>query len=227
MSDGEDRTLQEIIDDEDINALFERVSLDDIAATWCRYHREDHSADEEAWEHPDWWAIDVLLGGPVYRNSDLIRNLLLKLVEHADDEVLGSVGAGPLENFVSDDEDDLQWVEAQCAASEKFRRALAGVWCASYVSEVTMVRLDAAAGVKLARPLPRDQWPPERIAVDEAEQRLIAIAGEDWGLNENPTAEQLSAQEAYIDATMRMLDVHNPGAYDEFKRSLEASDPAD
>jgi len=224
VSDADDRTLEELIDDEDIDSLLTRVSPDDIAATWCRYHREDHPFEEDAWEHPDWWAVDLLLTGAVYRDSRVIREVLLKLVEHADVDVLGSVGAGPLENFVSDDEDDLRWIEAQCAADEKFRTALSGVWCASYVSEATLVRLDAAAGVPLARPMPRDQWPPELIAVDEAEQRLIAIAGEGWGTNENPTAEQLSAQEAYFDATMRMIDVHNPGVHDEFKRSLEAAD---
>jgi hypothetical protein len=222
--DDDTRTLQELIDDEDLDGLLARVSLDDIAATWCEYHREDHSSDEEAWEHSDWWAIDLLLTGAVYRNSGLIRNLLMKLVEHADEIVLGSVGAGPLENFVSDDEADLQWIEAQCASNEKFRTALGGVWCASYVSEATMVRLDTAAGVCLARPLPRDQWPPERLAVDEAERRLIAVAGEDWSMSENPTPEQLSAQEAYFDAFMKMVDLHTPGAYDEFKRSMEASE---
>jgi len=39
------------------------------------------------------------------------------MVEHASDDVLGYIWAGPLENFVSDYEDDLGWLERQCSTN--------------------------------------------------------------------------------------------------------------
>ena len=163
----------------------------------------------------------MLFGGAFYRDRDLIRSLLIKLVEYANSDQLGVIGAGPLENFVSDDEDDLRWIETRCASNEGFRVALSGVWCASSVSAGTMERLDAAAGVRLSRPLPREEWPSELVAVREAEQRLVAIAGEYWGVAENPTADQLAAQQAYLDAVVQMMEVHNPGAFEAYKQAMD------
>ena len=221
MGDEQRRTLHDLVDDDDIDALLLRVSLDDIAEAWCRYNAAEHDSDEEAWEDPDWWAIELLFGGAFYRDADLIRSILIKLVEHANSDQLGAIGAGPLENFVSDDEDDLRWIETQCASNEGFRVALSGVWCASSVSTATMERLDAAAGVRLSRPMPREEWPPELIAVRDAETRLLGIAGADWGVAESPTADQLAVQQAYLDALVQMMEVHNPGAFEAFKQAMD------
>ena len=56
-----------------------------------------------------------------------------------------------LQHLVVDDEDDLQWLERECAVNPKLRTALASVWCYSFVSPQNMDRLDAAAGVALNR----------------------------------------------------------------------------
>ncbi len=78
------------------------------------------------------------------------RTLLSLLTERsANDDVLAVVGAGPLEDFVSDDEDRLLWIEKQAAKSGRFRTALRNVWARGYVTAETFDRLQKAAGVPL------------------------------------------------------------------------------
>lgn len=62
------------------------------------------------------------------------------------------------------------WLEAECAHNPKLRQALGNVWCAGDVSDATLARLDAAAGVPLERPRPREALPPDvAAALDEFE----------------------------------------------------------
>ncbi len=105
----------------------------------------------------------------------------MKLLEHApDDNVVGCVGAGPLETFVSDDADDLFWIESQARSNPRLRSALAGMWVAHYVTEATLVRLDRAAGTALPRPLPRDEWPPAAREYDDALDMARRHLGDNW-----------------------------------------------
>jgi hypothetical protein len=66
--------------------------------------------------------------------------------------LLGYVGAGPLEIFVSNDESRIRWIEEQAARSPRFRRALGNVWTWGTESNEVAARMEAAAGVRLARP---------------------------------------------------------------------------
>ena len=142
--------LQGLVDREDLDALFALVSVDEVAQTWCRYqHNRPLKPDLD--EDENWWAVDLFFTRGIFRRVDTYRSILLSLVRHASDETLGNVGAGPLENFVSDDEDDLEWLERECRTNDRLRRALATVWCDDCVTPATLARLDAAAGVKLAR----------------------------------------------------------------------------
>lgn len=151
--------------DADFGELLDDATIEEVAEAWHRYTATPEPDDD----HPDWWAIEVLMDSAVYRHPDLIRALLLKLVELAPDEHnLGCVGAGPLENFLSDDEDDLRWIEAECAHNEGLRQALSGVWVDGAVTDETLRRLDAAAGTTLPRRRPREEWPPELIASEQA-----------------------------------------------------------
>ena len=90
------------------------LRVDDIAKAWCSYHRREHADDEE---DPDWWAVSVLLDSAVYKRGQLCRDVLDALIAHATEGDLGAIGAGPLENFTSDDEDDLTWLEQRAAPS--------------------------------------------------------------------------------------------------------------
>jgi hypothetical protein len=193
------------------------VTLDEIAETWCRYTTRpaDQYADLDVDDDPDWWAIEFFMTQAVFDDALLCRAGLLKLLEHADDDhLVRCVGAGPLENFLSDNEDDLRWVEMEAGRNPRLREALAGVWIADKISEQALQRLDHAAGVQLPRPRPRSELPPEVVeledAVDEM-KRLLDDCGTEELTPEPAAATQRAwaASDAAFDAVHR-LDETNP-----------------
>ena len=81
-----------------------------------------------------------------------MRTVIDLLVERApNDRVLGGVGAGPLEDFISDNEDRLLWIERRAAASARFREALRHVWIWELGPNV-LARVERAVGEELPRP---------------------------------------------------------------------------
>lgn len=140
--------MQRCVDAGDIDGLLTIVSLDDIALAWHRYVGAD---EPKGHHHPDWWAMGLLMDSDLFQRTDLHRALLLKLIEHGPDDALGYVAAGPLEDLLSDDEEDLVWLETQCTHNSRLREALAEACCATWVSDATMARLDAAARQPLLR----------------------------------------------------------------------------
>ncbi|HEY2353340.1 MAG TPA: hypothetical protein VGH79_00385 [Gaiellaceae bacterium] len=140
------------MEDSEFDTLFKLVSLEETARAWCSYEMREHPDDEG--NDPDWWAVHLMIvmtddGGP----EEPPRTILTLIAEFAEnDDVLGVMGAGPLEAFISDDEGRIRWIEAQAAASENFRKALAAVWVRFDVTPETFARLEGAAGVKLGGP---------------------------------------------------------------------------
>jgi len=141
-----------LVDEERIDELLKLVSVDGIAAAWCR---ASSSADEEGGlddDNPDWWSIQLWMSSSWWRRRDLVREGLLALLERADDpDVLAHVAAGPLETFIDDSEDDLAWLEEQAECSPRFREALKRVWIWDHPPEV-FDRVERAAGGPLPRP---------------------------------------------------------------------------
>lgn len=107
-----------LLDAGDVDGLLATFSLDDIAAAWCRNADENRAAGQEP--GPDFWAWLLLCDSYVWRRHELLRALLVRIVKLASDQALGLAGAGPVEDFLSDDEDDLQWIERECDRSERF-----------------------------------------------------------------------------------------------------------
>ncbi|HWJ61080.1 MAG TPA: hypothetical protein VNS19_03845 [Acidimicrobiales bacterium] len=87
----------------------------------------------------------------IHEHPVIHRELLLALVRLSPDGALGAVAAGPLESFLSEDDDDLRWLESQCAENPRLRATLAQAWCVDFLSEETLVRLDHAAAKPLGR----------------------------------------------------------------------------
>ena len=144
--------LLHLVDRGQIDHLLSIVTIDEVAQAWVDHGRREHPLGEAAGDDPQWWAIELWWKAEWLSNGDRVRSGLLALVDAAvTDHELGRVGAGPLENFVSDDSDDLRWLEQQCSKNAKLRTALSGVWCSNFVSSDTLMRLDRAAGVPLAR----------------------------------------------------------------------------
>ena len=194
----------------EVDAVLEIVTLDEIAQAWVRSQAQSQ-VDRVFEDDPDWWAVDLVHASiDSDWGRDRFRALLLALVDSASsDHALGMIGAGPLESFVSDDEDDLAWFAAHCATKPKLRAALRGVWCASFVTPATLARLDAAAGGPLTRPLPREQWPPELRALEDAEERLDEVVGQPWWtLDRKLTSEEARAHKAYRAALDRYTRMH-------------------
>jgi len=197
MADPRHAELQRLVDDEDVAGVLAIVSLDDIAASWCGYHaREVHDDDD-----PDWWAIELFMTRDFVADRRRHRAALLRLLAHADSPgVLGVVGAGPLENFVSDDEGDLRWLEAEAPRNPRLREALAVVWCDGEVTAATMARLDAVAARPLPRMPPRAEWPRSAVEFVDARDELLAVAGPRWDEIAAPTPEQAEAIERFLRA---------------------------
>jgi hypothetical protein len=155
------RMLWDLVDAGDLDSLFSIATLADMARSWINVQHREDSSDDIRDDDPDWWVLELWWSSAWWTddNTERIRAGMLALVEAAEtDDDLGLIGAGPLEGFVSDNAADLEWLESECAKSPKLRRALADVWCSDNVSEATLDRLDAAAGVSLARHLQPRAW---------------------------------------------------------------------
>jgi hypothetical protein len=137
-----------ILNDEGAAALRERVSLEEVAAAWCRYMersmRQPNGTPE--WEDDeDGWAAEIYFEDDFWDVSR--RRTFVRLIAALapNDDVLLTVGAQDLEDLISDDEDCLQWIEEQAASSRNFKHALQNVY-ADGLKPGTVARLERAAG---------------------------------------------------------------------------------
>jgi hypothetical protein len=128
------------------------VSPEQIADAWWRYTmRCDTAHKTEApvpsWEtDPDAWAEQIWQSEVLNHREHAVREVLGLLAERAPAGAdLGYLGAGPIEDFVTD-EHRLKWIEAEAARSSNFRAALANVYSRSNLSEEQNARLKRAAG---------------------------------------------------------------------------------
>jgi hypothetical protein len=145
------KEARRLLDADAIGELLSQVTAEEMALAWCRYaSRSVNIEGGLEWEaDEDGWAAELYNESEFLQDEAFRRTFLALLPDNAPNDVLGWVGAGPLEDFVSDDADRLAWVEAQAARSERFRRALANVWIRSWASDETVRRIERAAGATL------------------------------------------------------------------------------
>jgi hypothetical protein len=168
-------TLTRMVDEGRLDDLLGAVSLTDIGEAWCCYARRQGNDHED----PDWWAVEFWLSdGLAFEREEVARDGLLALVNTAPDDLLGRVGAGPLETFVSNDESRVRWIEEQAAHSDRFRRALANVWTWGTESDDVAARLERAARVRLARPT---GWTGSQLCYRDVPIPLASPHGHDDG----------------------------------------------
>jgi hypothetical protein len=161
MADPEE--IRRLLDDcEDAEAL-SRVSLVDLADAYCRYAARLAASEKSIeWkDDPDGWAAELYFELTEPRNrqggwspdDERRRREFLRFIADAapNDAVLSFIGAGPFEDFITDDEDRIRWIEEQALRSAKFRKALANVWVWR-LPEEAFLRLERAAGTELAWP---------------------------------------------------------------------------
>lgn len=136
--------LLSLVESEEFDALCHRVGVDGVAHAWLEYYRSSEDTRDRLW-----WAIQLMFDD---RDEQRRRAVILRLLEHArgDDEI-GTVAAGPLESYLSDDPSTLHWVERQARTNDVFRRALSLV-NAWNLQDLSFERVERAAGVSLPRP---------------------------------------------------------------------------
>jgi hypothetical protein len=139
----------------DLAAVFALTSPEEIADAWWRYmgrcgRARARSEDEPDWDSdPDSWACELWLEGVIQKDEGRFRTLLHTFAERAPpDADLSFLGAGPIEDFLTDDEDRLCWVEEEAERSPNFRMALASVWIEE-LGAATFLRIQGAAGTDL------------------------------------------------------------------------------
>ena len=136
--------LLSLVESEEFDAVYHRVGIDGVAHAWLDYYRSSEDARDRLW-----WAIQLMFDDP---DEQRRRSLILRLLEHArDDDEVGTVAAGPLESYLSDDPSTLHWMEREAGTNDVFRRALALV-NAWRLQDLSFERVERAAGVSLARP---------------------------------------------------------------------------
>jgi hypothetical protein len=149
MSRRNSRSLKALVSNQQLDEVLSRVSLIDIADAWWRHTLRDRPNEEDISSDPDWWAVMLWVDRPIYQREDTVRAGLMALVERAPDEKhLDLLGAGPIEAFITRNDDRIRWIEKQAAVSPRFRKALANVWAWELPDEL-FLRLEKAAGVKL------------------------------------------------------------------------------
>jgi hypothetical protein len=155
--------IRKLLDACEPDAALALVSVEELAAAYCRYVARNMASEEPLdWdEDPDGWAAELYfeITSPGFEqershaDEERIRRFLLLIVAGAaNDDVLSYIGAGPFEDFLGPDESRVSWIEAQAVASATFRKALANVWIWSWAPEEIFVRIEAAAQAPLAWP---------------------------------------------------------------------------
>ena len=96
--------------------------------------------------YPDqhWWAFSLFDDIERWADEDLYRKIVLRFIDAADDEQLWHVAAHPLEDFLTDNDERLTWMEQIATQSPRFRRALGGVWTDSK-EPATAARIERVA----------------------------------------------------------------------------------
>jgi hypothetical protein len=152
------KEARRLLNAEAVDELLCLVTPEEMGSAWCRYAtrvvRNELPDDHEWADDEDGWAPELYYESPFWANESFVRAFLLTVADSAPDEVLGWVGAGPLEDFITEDADRLAWVEQQAARSERFRRALGNVRIDSEVSTEAFRRLERAAGASLKHSTP-------------------------------------------------------------------------
>jgi|SRR5581483_6797728 len=140
------RSLEGLVDAGDLDGLLSRVTLDEIADAWWRHNLRDFDDDTDAaLADPDWWAVEAWLDHLFDKDEALAARALRALAERVPPEAdLGLLGAGPVEEFVTD-EARLCWIESEAARSPNLRAALANVYPKPSLSDEQNARLRRAA----------------------------------------------------------------------------------
>ena len=149
--------LIRLAEDGELQELLSAVSLEEIADAWWRYMMRCAAASAEGRPRPEWdgdpdsWASQIWQSEVLDQSEDIVRESLRIAAERApadgptDYPPLHYLGAGPIEDFVSSDEERLRWIEAEAQRSPNFRTALTNVWQYDDLTDESYARIQRAA----------------------------------------------------------------------------------
>jgi hypothetical protein len=142
-----------LLDAGEYDRLLTLATPEDVGLAWCSYANRASGVEETDWKgDPDGWAAELVQTDEFLARGEFQREFLLTITDAAPEELLGWVGSGPLSEFLNEeDPDQLAWIEAQAARSDRFRRALWNVLLSSSASRSASLRLELAAGETLER----------------------------------------------------------------------------
>ena len=126
------KEARRLLDADSVDELLSLVTPQEMGLAWCRYAtrvvKKDLPKDHEWEDDEDGWAAELYFEDTFLTNENFVRAFLVTVADNAPEEVLGWVGAGPIEDFLAGaDEDRLLWIETQAQESGRFRQALRGV----------------------------------------------------------------------------------------------------
>jgi hypothetical protein len=146
------KEILEAVERGDVDRLLRLCSLTEIADAWWRYMVRCDVADKAGaaaptWDaDPDGWASEIWQEEILNQREEAVRELLRLMAERAPAGAdLGYLGAGPIEDFATNDESRLRWIESEAARSPNFQAALANVWQKMKLSDESNARIRRAA----------------------------------------------------------------------------------
>lgn len=134
----------------DPTEVLQIATLDEIAEAWCTTVAQDEKDDED----PDFWAWSFFsMTGLFEGDRQLHRDAIEALLRRAGDDrdLLGAIGAGPLEDFLPQLEEDFRWLERLALELPGTRIAVGTMWVGDELTAWQMERLDQIADKPLTR----------------------------------------------------------------------------
>ena len=129
-------TVVSALADGELHLIVERLGVQRFTDSWLAV-----SADPSS---PMGWATSLMSSDEGWASEEMRRAILLQLIADARGEHFWYVAAWPLEDFLNDDPERLEWMEQEAARNPRFLAALTGVWT-SGKSPQTAARIAAIA----------------------------------------------------------------------------------
>ena len=150
-----DPRLQALVDVHRFDELLHIVSLAEVARAWIDYQHDHAGSGPTRTPETDgnWWAVEAWMHSEWWSNESRVRAGILELVAAAETDLdFGTIGAGVMEMFITEDLNRLAWLEEHAGRSDRFRRAFANVYVWGQLPDEIAARVEAAAGTRLPRP---------------------------------------------------------------------------
>ncbi|WP_342107377.1 DUF6869 domain-containing protein [Methylobacterium sp. SI9] len=116
-----------------------RRSNEEIAATWIDFQGRLHVSPERMGEDRSWWAVDAIMGLSEDNPFRALEICFAVARLSNDPKVLGALGAGPLEDIISENPNVIDVVSQEATSNENLITALGSMWQSTIPDDVWSV----------------------------------------------------------------------------------------